>query len=228
MKYVTFVGRSHTGATLRAVTVRAFSPGDLRVVVDGEFGVYFPGEPFRLVHLEPGEYSASVAADGFIFDYPATFEIPDDESGETADDPIVVELTAASPSVKEGTELPFRLTGHITIPPPTASQRGSLGGFGVTYRGSQNYATTYRYEVHASRIDRVAGRPSLQSTDSVTAAADTNGRFEVLLLPNTLYSLSVPGIQGNVYIETGASGESGEMRSLVEALISTPTYELVR
>lgn len=228
MKFVTFVAQNPAGERLQAVSVRAFDESG-SVVATGEFTSYTAGEPFRLVSMPVGTYSASVVSNGFTFAFPLSFTIPDNpELGEEADNPVIIEFEAESSSVPEGSGLPFRVFGHVQVPSLTENARVLVDGFGVTRRGGPSYATTGFYVITARRVHQIGELPTLQSGTGVTVSADVHGRFEMLLEPNTLYVATIPGIAGAPYFRTGDAGEESNINSLIEASLSVSTYDLVR
>ena len=228
MKFVTFVAFNPDGDQLQAVSVRAFDASG-SVVATGEFTSYTAGEPFRLVQIPVGTYSASVVSNGFTFAFPESFTVADDpEFGDTAENPVIIEFEAQASSVPTGSGLPFRVFGHVQVPSLTENSRVLIDGFGVTRRGGPSYAMTGAYVITARKVHVVGQLPSLQPGQGITVAADVHGRFEMLLDPDTLYVATLPGVAGAPYFRTGDAGDESDITSLIEASLSVSTYDLVR
>jgi hypothetical protein len=228
MAFFTFLGKDPDGNELPRVAVTVWdNSGEQLLLQTAVYGPYFPGEPTRVVQLPAGTYKAMALADGWLFAYPLTITIPE-EQGLTVSTFIVVDVNASAHSGAQTATLPAIVSGYAKAHTPSANLSLLGVGFGSQSRGPGGFAPVTPNPVVFAKVLTSGDTPTLMTGPSQAVAIDLNGYFEVPLEPLTLYRVKVPGIHGFPFIRTGAAGTRANVDTLIETTEQLHAFEVIR
>ena len=228
-EYVTFAPKDDQGALLHKAVISVIDDQN-EILLTDSFGVFLETVEIRTVQLEPGTYSAWVRADGYIFPFPLSFTVNLND-GPLASTPLVVDFTATGSSVEpaQSTSGWCRVFGHTGLDSPSGGVGRAASSYGVVEESQFGTRQVMPRDVVFWRVGpQVDGElTTLQRKERIEVAVDRNGYFEVLLVPETLYSVDLPNVTGRPFILTPAAGLEADVLDLVDASRVSSPYDLI-
>jgi hypothetical protein len=229
-EFVTFLPKDAGGTALWRAVVTVIDSTEQLIETDGLYGSHVPDAKAKLLLLEPGTYKLWVRADGHVFPFPSTIVVAEDD-GPDADNPKVFDILASGSSV-----VPLvdgggwcRVWGRALVQLPGSFPGREIDSFGVAENQATGSSTLVERSVLIHRVGtlKVGEASTLQHADNSRVGIDKNGRFEVLLRPETLYRIGMPGVRGLRYFLTGAGGTDADVETLIDGSKSAAPYTLI-
>jgi hypothetical protein len=195
-------------------------------------GSRVPAAGIPMFRFSFGEYNALAVADGWVFSWPLTFTISEEDFDEdnplednSADNPLVITFRAVSASNRTGGGLPFVVRGNVPAAPLADEQAGPA--LGSVRRSAHSHTQVTAWRVTFTHLGDTA-TPSLRRGQMYQVPVDRNGFFTAALPARSLFSVAMPGRSGVAYILTGEPGQESDVTDLMTASQSVRLDELVR
>lgn len=228
-EFITFDPQDSSGTSLHKAVISIIDSQN-QILFTEAFGVYLLALTINTVQLAPGTYTLWCRADGHIFTYPTSITIVEGD-GPTAAAPRVIDVIATGTSV-EATQSSSgwcRVFGNVGIDLPAGGPGRTSAGYGVVEETQYGTLQVYDRMVTMWRVSAMlpGEAATLQERERVDVSIDTNGRFEVLLRPQTLYRAAMPNIAGRQYFTTPLGGLDADIDTLIDTSKSSAPYELI-
>lgn len=224
MAYIQFVPYDpDEESVLKVCSVTIFDSNSNVVGENIHVGTFSEGYD-QAIRLDEGTYTLWVQAPGFIFAFPTPLTVSDDLGGETIASPQMISLVAESVSTGTVTGTPgiCRVWGVIEASLGSPDGSDEIAGYGARVL-TPNRTRLNNYETVTIR-QIAEGVTGMFTVAEVRPRCSAEGRFEVVLRPDTLYCYIRPGVRGFRYFRTGDAGTDSHIEDLVQSGLSERIY----